>query len=199
MTKGHYTEVRFDATINKGNYENEKLGVTYAMAEGEDVFEVIKEVKVVVLGGEKAGPVTKTEASVGSKKVTKEKAEVVQSGGHKEVVKEEPAKEEKTPLEEEAAKEETLVEEKKEKKTKENKPKAEKEAPTVIYDRKNDNHKARLGEFLDGWNRNWKAKDSDVLKKASAASAALTGNEPFLDADGKLLESFKEKFLGYLK
>lgn len=200
MVKGHYTEVRFDATINKGNYENEKLGVTYSMAEGEDVFEVIKEVKGIVLGGETSRPATKTEASIGSKKATKEKTEVVQPGGHKETLKEEPAKEEKLPLEEaveEAAKVEAPVEEKK--KAKETKPKADKSAPVVIYDRKNDNHKARLADFLDAWNKNWKAKDSDTLKKASAASSALHGTEAFLDADGKLLESFKEKFLGYMK
>jgi hypothetical protein len=58
-----------------------------------------------------------------------------------------------------------------------------------------DTHKALLGTLLDySLGKGWRA--GALLKKAGAASVAMHEEKAdFLDANGEVLESFKEKFL----
>jgi len=182
--KGQFTEVRFDATINKGNYESEKIGVTYAMAEGEDVFEAISTCKNVVYGNNTT--VTKTTASV-----TETKAE------KKSVVKEK----KETPKAEEKKVEEKVEEKAEEVKTEEKKEEKKKtvvKAKNTPYDRTKEEHKRLLSSFLDKAVPNWKSKE--VVSKASAASSKLTEEKAdFLDGDGNILDSFKQAFMSLLE
>jgi len=168
-----FTEVRYDRTFNLGSYESEKLGVTYSMADGEDIFKAIEHVKSVVLG----------------KNVVKEEVKVV------EAKKEEPKKKKADPKPvekvEESVEEETVEEPVKEE------PKKKKAGKTITYNRKDDIHKKRLAEFLDADFPKW--KDPAILKKAASISAEFDGKEAFLDAEGNILDSFKTNFLGKLK
>lgn len=177
VVKGNFTEVRVDATLNKGNYESEKVGVTFAMAEGDDVFTVINLCKDVVYG----------RAVVGKTEPKKE-------------IKTEAAKEEaKTVIEavvEEAKTEEVVESPKKETVKKERKVAVK--ARATPYDRTNESHKRLLSAFLDKSQPNWKTKE--MLSKASKISQKFSDDkEDFLDADGVPLVSFKEKFLEQLR
>jgi outer membrane biosynthesis protein TonB len=186
VLSGNFTEVRVDATINKGNYESEKVGVTFALAEGDDVFSVINLCKDVVYGKavfkkEEPKSKLKTEAA-------KEEAKTVVET----VVEEAKAEEAKS---EETVKEEVKKEEpKKEKAGKKVAAKA-KETP---YNRADESHKRLLSAFLDKAQPNWKTKE--VITKASKTSQLLSeAGEDFLDGDGVLLQSFKDKFLEQLR
>jgi len=167
--KGHFTEVRFDATKNLGNYENEKVGVTFSMVEGDDVFEVIAHCRNVV-NGTNSTTVTKEEVKVEVKEVENKKSN-----------------EGEAPKSEVKAQVETKEKVKKEK---------AKKVDHVLYDRKNDVHKARLGAFLDANVPNWKS--GATIKKASEISSKFTGTEPFLDSNGDVLDSFKNNFLALM-
>lgn len=63
------------------------------------------------------------------------------------------------------------------------------------YDRTLDTHKNLLGKFLDEKYPGW--RKSDVIEKATKASKELVGTA-FLDADGNVLDSFKESFSKYI-
>ncbi|MBP6738759.1 MAG: hypothetical protein KA146_02160 [Leptospiraceae bacterium] len=101
-------------------------------------------------------------------------------------------------------KEEKKVEAKEEKKAKAKaepkveakaEPKAKKVEGTP-YDRSNDLHKKLMAEFLDAqFTPNWK---TTVLQKAKDASVALEGTA-FLDAEGLMLQSFKDAFVQKMK
>lgn len=189
--KGFFTEVRVDATINKGNYESEKVGVTYAMAEGEDVFKAISLCKDVVYGRN----TTDVKVEVVEKKEDKKEVSITKPKASKAAVKAEEPKVEETKVEE------TKVEEP----VAEVAPKAEepkKEKRTIVkakntpYDRMNESHKRLLSSFLDKAQPNWKMKG--IIEKAAKASQELTDSkEDFLDGDGVIMESFKTKFLAY--
>lgn len=170
------TEVRFDATYNKGNYESEKIGVTCSLSEGEDVFAAIETLRKITKG-EKSSVASKEEIKVGVKKPEVKKPEV-----KKVEVEIEEVKEVEAPAKEVAPKE-----------VKEKTPKKEKAAKVVPYSRTNDVHKKLLGSFLDKSMPSWKVGPN--LKKASEISKELDGKEAFLDEVGNLLESFKELFL----
>ena len=97
-------------------------------------------------------------------------------------------------------KEEKKVEAKAETKAKaKSEPKAEpkaKKAEGTPYDRSNDLHKKLMAEFLDAqFTPNWK---TTVLQKAKDASVALEGTA-FLDAEGLMLQSFKDAFVQKMK
>lgn len=102
------------------------------------------------------------------------------------------------------AKAETKAEVKEEKKAKAKaEPKAEakaepkaKKVEGTPYDRSNDLHKKLMAEFLDAqFTPNWK---TTVLQKAKDASVALEGTS-FLDAEGLMLQSFKDAFVQKMK
>lgn len=202
--KGNFTEVRFDATINLGNYSSEKLGVTYSMAERENVFSVINLCKDVVYGRavpetvevkkeepkkEVKAAVEKPKAATATKpKVTKAAKEEAEAAVDAVVAEEE--------TKEEVAVEETVAEEVKEEPKKEKRVIAK--AKATPYDRANESHKRLLSAFLDKSQPNWKSKE--VIAKASKTSQLLSeAGEDFLDGDGVLLQSFKDKFLEQLR
>lgn len=70
-------------------------------------------------------------------------------------------------------------------------PKKTKKSETV-YSRETDLHKKLVGEFLDKEFPTWK-KNAGNVEKAKAVSVTLVG-QPFLDAEGRVLESFKQSF-----
>ena len=94
------------------------------------------------------------------------------------------------------AKAETKAESKKEKKTEAKAEPKAKKAEGTPYDRSNDLHKKLMAEFLDAqFTPNWK---TTVLQKAKDASVALEGTS-FLDAEGLMLQSFKDAFVQKMK
>ena len=94
------------------------------------------------------------------------------------------------------AKAETKAESKKEKKTEAKAEPKAKKAEGTPYDRSNDLHKKLMAEFLDAqFTPNWK---TTVLQKAKDASVALEGTA-FLDAEGLMLQSFKDAFVQKMK
>lgn len=80
------TEVRIDATFNKGNYESEKVGFTSLVDEGEDFRLVLKELRDFIYG--------KTEEVKASfeKEILQK---IVEVPTEEEVVQEKPKKEKK--------------------------------------------------------------------------------------------------------
>jgi len=167
--KGKITEVRFDATFNKGNYESEKIGVTYQSEETEDVFEVIEELRKTVR--EEKGACKVDEEETASVEVARKQ--------HTSSVEEK-------------------VEEVKEEVKKAKKPKAEKAAKVeaVLYDRENPLHKKLLVACLDAKVPTWKS--AGKASKAAEVSKALSGKELFLDPKGEVLESFVTLFISSL-
>ena len=88
---------------------------------------------------------------------------------------------------------------------KETKPKAETtvvknnnkpSGKVVPYDRRNDDHKNLFSSWLDEEHAGW--DDEDTVKAYSEASIKSVG-ESFLDADGEILQSFKDSFMAIVK
>lgn len=77
-----------------------------------------------------------------------------------------------------------------------------KRTKNTLYDRTNDVHKARVSEFMDLDDREHPGRASwrtdGVLPKAVEASSKLNGKE-FLDAEGKVLDTFKQAFIGLVR
>lgn len=194
---GKFVEVRIDATINMGNYSSEKIGVTYVMGENEDIFKTIAMCKDVVYGKavvtnvdvvteQKTAPATATEKKAPAT-VTKKKD--VAPTTEKKVLAETAA----APVAEENKAEEVATEQKTAPEPKRNIAKVK----NTVYNRGSEDHKRLLSAFLDKAFPNWKSKE--YIKKASEISASLSEKEDFLDGEGVILESFKQKFLAGLK
>lgn len=66
---------------------------------------------------------------------------------------------------------------------------------TTPYDRKNDLHKKLVAEYLDEAMPVWKEK---LPNRAQVVSVKMNGKD-FLDADGNILQSFKDEYLKLLK
>lgn len=167
--------IRYLRRKNLGNYEHEELEVSCAIEKGETPSEVFNNVKQFVhesLGLSEPKPTAQIELPL---KVEKEKV--------------------KNPPKEEVK----VSEEKPQEEVKEEKPKAKKETKVKVkitgkattYDRNLDTAKALLGSFLDNEFPGW--RKPEILKKAGAASRELNGTD-FQDAEGNILESFKEAF-----
>lgn len=192
---GKFVEVRIDATINLGNYSSEKIGVTYVMAGGEDIFGAIKMCKDVVYGRTVA---TNVEVVVDQKSTATAVEKKTPATATKK--KEAPAAATATePKQEETKAEEAPVQATE---TKEAAPTATAKrniakVKNTVYNRNNEEHKRLLSAFLDKAFPTWKSKDS--IKKASEISSKLSEKEDFLDGEGVILESFKQKFLDGLK
>lgn len=197
--KSRVFEIRVDVTINKGNYESEKIGVSAQLPEGVDPVGEILELKSLAYGYKGLEPVAKTEVSIKeeatvdtfSEKETK-KAKI--SKAKESVAKAEPKIEPQTDLNVEPVEE-----------TEEEKPEVksvvEKQTPLKVkklksaaspYDRTNDLHKKLFGEHIDSLYPKWRS-NAEVSKKAVSASAKLNGTA-FLDAEGLITNSFKDAF-----
>lgn len=171
------TEVRVDVTRQgPKQFESDKVGLTATLAEGANVTEAIAELKRVILG-EISKEVSGTPAKVETKVAKKEEAPKVEAPKIENAVQGEP----------EVSKVEAP------KKTKKAAaPKATKNTP---YDRQLDTHKSLLGKYLDETVPGWKKQK---IQQASKASNELAGSD-FLDAEGNILQSFKDAFLAYLR
>lgn len=198
--------IRFLRRRNLGQYEHTELEVTDVVTDRSKLTSTIKEVMATVrdaLYGMGEFAETKT-SETAVDKVTKPKKEEVAKKSEEsktETPKQgEVVKPEEKPQVEEKKVEETKVEEKKEEPKKTAAPKKEttrvtKASKNTAYDRVLDTHKNNLGVYLDAAYPNWRHKDN--IKKASDASKALQGTE-FLDAEGNILDSFKEAFSKYM-
>ena len=190
----------YSRTKNLGDFNSEKVELTYELGENEDVYEAVKLVKDTVC-----------------------KALGITNDKHLEPYSDKPAAtatavEKKTPATATKKKETpaavTAATEPKQEETKTEEAQAQatetKEvAPTAtakrniakvkntVYNRNNEEHKRLLSAFLDKAFPTWKSKDS--IKKASEISSKLSEKEDFLDGEGVILESYKQKFLDGLK
>ena len=172
--------MRYLRRKNLGNYEHEELEVSAEISEGQSPSEAFKELKQFVeecLG--LSAPKEQMELPL---KVEKEKVKT-------------PKKEEVKVSEEKPKEVEAPKEEEKKKAPKETKQKIKVTAKATTYDRTLDTHKALLGQFLDKEFSGWRKPEE--LKKAGQASRELNGKD-FQDADGNILESFKESFRKYM-
>ncbi len=177
-----YNELRYEYKFNKGNYESETISIAVGL-DNENPSDILKDLKAFVHSGGIA-PVTTTQAPVVEEKQL--------TLAPQETTIEEVAP---TKVEEPKVKEKSNGSKKegtdKKVSTKEASPKKEKVGKNTPYDRGNDLHKRIVTNFL---RETLGAKWSTKAEKAKEASIALTG-EAFLDQDGKILESFKKKFM----
>lgn len=171
------TQIRVDL-IRQVPEGSDAVGLSANLIKGGNASEGIAELKAIILG---------TSESV-SKKAP---AEPTTSAKAK-LKKEEPAISEVKAPEETAKEVETPVAPKEEKKA----PAVKVKGKATPYDRTVDTHKKLLSKFLDTNFPQW--KDSTNLPKAGAASQALNGKD-FLDAEGEVLQSFKDAFLEELR
>lgn len=176
-----FESVSFMSRLNRGNYEHDELSVSAKVEDGENIRNVIFEIKQVVYESLKGSVSTPSEKAPKVTKTVEPKVE-------------EPKVEVQTelPL---APAEEKLEEPKAEKKAKvktEPKAKTVKAPKTTVYDRELDTHKNLIGKWLDSSFRGW--NDKSTISKFGAASRALSGKAEFLDESGEILESFKAEF-----
>jgi len=184
-------EIRFKKVTNKGNFESETLEAACQLSEGECAVTAREEL-IAFVKGEALVAVSKEQEPIQDAKTEQPKKAEKKVAAKKEkappVEVESPVVDDAQPVKEEAVvlkpAVEPIVEEVKEE------PKAKKEkkfkAVATPYNRENDLHKKLLGEVLDKSYTTWKKDPS----KAKAASQLLAGKD-FLDAEGKVLESFK--------
>lgn len=170
------TEMRVDVTLNKGNFENEKIGVTAIVEESDNVLALRKHLLDLCKGvdSELDLPIEKAikeVEKVKEKKSKKEKAE------EKDEVVEETIVKVETSTEEEPVIEEKPKEEKKSKKTK---------VVYTKYDRNLKLHKELFANMATEIFGDWKS----ISAKVKAASMLLEKTD-FLDENGEILESFK--------
>lgn len=199
--------VKYLRRKNLGNYEHEELEISTVVEDGQSRVDVVKSVKQFVVDAlNGTGPFALTkqlELPLEQKSVAQENK--TEKKGESKVTKPKPQAEEKKVEEKKeeapAAQEETTPAPAEEKKVEEKKAKKEttlkvtKPTKATAYDRNLDTHKALLGQFLDVKCPNWRKPEE--LKKAGNASRALQGTD-FQDAEGNILESFKEAFLKYM-
>jgi hypothetical protein len=211
------TEIRVDLTRQgPKQFESDRVGLTAFPEDGEDVVSIIKEMKRVILceieslhaGSsvieEKVEVVKNKNVTKGEVTKPQEKPQQTKERGD---VSEKDNKDSEKVREssEEASGEEVGVKEASSEKASEEKvakkgrkPETERKTKgtgkNTPYDRTLDTHKSLLGAFLDEqYGRGWRS--GSQLKKAGAISAALHEEKiDFLDGDGNILESFKERF-----
>jgi outer membrane biosynthesis protein TonB len=206
--------IKYGRRKNLGNYEHEDLEIMIGVEDSQKSV-LLKEATELrsfvtdILSGTIALPASKAETKTvvketvvkkeEVKKVEEAKKEISKQGEGTTPEEKPPEAEAKSEVVTVAAPEEKKVEEpkKEEKKTtvkKETKIVAKKSNITV-YDRELKEHKNNLGVFLDSKFPGW--RKSENLKKAGAASRELHGKD-FLDADGNILEAFKEAFSKFM-
>lgn len=184
---------------NIGNYEHEELRISDVVQDGEDINKKLSELKELVLSN--LGLVETQNAPKAEPQKSEEKPQTIvkekkNEKATKEVVSEETVSEEEGDGEQEESNEESSPKEKvKAARKPETTRKTRLVSKNTHYDRTLDTHKALLGTLLDNsLGKGWRA--GALLKKAGAASVAMHEEKAdFLDANGEVLESFKEKFL----
>lgn len=184
MLKGKFLEIRVDVTINKGNYESEKVGITYSPEDSEDIIAVIEQCKAIAYGQAKSGSIRET------------KVEVTGTPDKKPAAKKDTAKK---PEETKVVAEETKavaeeVTETEEVKTAEPKETKKRAATKVInYNRDDGQHKKKLADLLNKNYPNWKT-DPKIKNNALSASNKFSEEPtPFIDAEGNIVPEFLEK------
>lgn len=177
---GRFLEVRVDATINKGNYESEKVGVTYAPEESEDIYAAIEACRAIVYGTSQAAT-GKVEATVKEKeakpKTTKAKDATTESVKANDEKKSEKVD---TKAEEKAAKGEE-------------KAKAKVAAKFTAYDRENGAHKKKLSALLTEKYPTWKTEDKLKNNALSASQKLHEAGTLFIDPEGVVSQEFLDK------
>ena len=158
--------VEYGYTWNRGNYESEKLSVSARVEEGEVATAVIETLKKIVHGEALAVVEPK-----------KEEPKPQEAEKLKEPEAEAPVSEEKP-----------QAEKKKQVETKATKKKLN-AAKMTTYSRENQGHKNMVGELLSKTFPDWKK----TPQRAKDVSAQMEGTD-FLDEEGLILQSFKEKF-----
>lgn len=163
------TEIRYDYTFNKGNYESEKIGATVAPVLETDTAErLLAYAKAIVHGYVTGNNYVADPKQMELEPIVEEKEEPKKKTKSKKVAK--------------------AVEEKVEEKVEEveEKPAAKVKGATP-YNRADALHKKLIGELLDRECPNWKKEG-----KGLAASKAMEGKD-FLDRDGQILPSFSKE------
>lgn len=182
------TEVRYEFTFNKGNYQSEKVGVTAAISEGESFLDTMSELKKIVHQFGEGAIEPKVFPTP-----NEQNTEVLSV--NKEEDKESPIQATEEKPKAKAGRKPLVSPEKKEELKKERlKEGLEKAATKVkskmtVYNRELDLHKRLFGEQLTAIIPDWK---KTAMAKAKEASASLNGEE-FLDNEGVVTQSFKEK------
>lgn len=188
MLKGKIAELRLDITLNKGNYESEKLGMSYAPTEEENALETISHIKNILYTGGSFSPSVLKEEKVADKPKTAATTTATTPKKTTAAVKEDKKVEETTT--DKVKEEEVPVEDTKAEET----PKKTKHKIKVTeYDRDNGTHKKKLSEILTNEYPTWK-KDDKLKKNALEASNKLTeAKTPFIDNDGNVVPEFLTK------
>lgn len=185
--KAIITEVKYLFRRNLGDYEHEEIGLTASLPEGMEASDAIAEMKELAVSSVGAYLVNE------KKETSPEPAKA--ASGKRSKAKPAPEEEEEEVEETEEGTEEENDEEVEEKAPK--KPAAKKatskKSKASPFDRDNDLHKDILGAFLDEEIPKWRKKEK-LVKRSRSASKEMEG-EDFLDKEGNILESFKEKFL----
>lgn len=186
------TELKYEAVINLGNYESERVGVTVALEDGDKPVEILQDMIKFAkskgstpLASNKVMETTVTKPQVEPPKAsepTEEPAAPVTKKAKKAKV------EEPKNTEPEAAEtsETTSTEEADE--PKEEKPASKKRVKNTVYSRSNDIHKKAFTDMLTVVYPGWK-KSADKFK---AASEKLEGEE-FLNNEAEVIPEFKDK------
>lgn len=192
-----FTEVKYAFRRNLGAYEHQDISLTASLTEGASVEQVIADMQRVALasvGQFMANEKPATEEAASPKKPAK--------GKRKPKVEEESEEEDEDESEEESEDEDEAEE------AEEEKPKKSKKAPAKTtkaptkkgrskaspFDRNSDLHKDLVGSMLEEEiSKKWRGKEK-LVKKARNAAKEMDG-EDFLDAEGVIMESFKEKYL----
>jgi len=188
--------VSFKKVVQDGNGDYREVSISGAI-EGETTEEILAQYKVVeeqMLEGkmpETSAPKKDITLKDGKgKEVKAENVKPLKENPKEEDKKVEAPKEEEKKVE--APKEEKKKETKSETQVKTNSGKTGK---VVNYDRKNDDHKNQFANWLDEEHAGW--DEEDKIQSFSNASIKCAGI-PFLDAEGEILQSFKDTFIGYV-
>lgn len=161
------TEVKVEMVKNTGNYESERIGFTATLEENEFALDVRDRLKELCFAAFNHSETIPLFVEEKEKKIATSKK---------------PAKK-KSPVKAEEE-EETIVA------AEETKPKKKLKVKLTPYDRTLEIHKKLFQTALNELVPNWKENPA----KAKDASISLEGAE-FLDLEGSVVDSFKEKLL----
>lgn len=157
-------EVKYLFRRNEGNYQHSEIGMTATPEEGESAQDVLAQLKKLV----------HEELDTTTTEVIAPEPAVMEPAQKEETEAAKPKRGRKPKVKEEEQEDAAET------------PKLKKQG--TPYSRENDLHKKLVGEILTKEFPEWKKNP----KKAKDTSMALEGSD-FLDADGLVLESFKEQ------
>ncbi len=177
-------DARYERTFKLAEEESEKFGLSAVVDESESALEVLEKLKGIVktsFGGKSESASVEKTTVAPLAKATTQKAETTKTP---------PPAAAPTP----AAKEEKVLaplKEEKVKAPKEEKAKTPKASAITKYTRENDDHRGKLGEFIDGLLPNW--RDIPPAKAAAKAASTEMEGKDFIDEKGNFVESFLEE------